>query len=168
MIELCGTASSFFADAKRAVRKCPTLFDWGQSLLILALFTLAAGVTNAVEPLFKFSVTPDPSGLLAIAAVAFLVPALAEELVFRVVLGGRTGRIRAGLAILAFMLWHPLQVWLGLPMAQPVFIEPGFLAITALLGLTCTVLYRRSGSIWPAILLHWLLVVAWKGLTLPA
>lgn len=112
--------------------------------------------------------TPDPSGLLAIAAVAFLVPALAEELIFRVVLGGRTGQIRAGLAILAFMLWHPVQVWLGLPMAQPVFVEPGFLVITALLGLTCTLLYRRSGSIWPPILLHWLLVVAGKGLTLPA
>ncbi|MFY0636840.1 MAG: CPBP family intramembrane metalloprotease [Maricaulis maris] len=105
--------------------------------------------------------------MLAVAAVAFIIPGLTEELVFRVVLGGRTGRIRAALAITAFVLWHPIQVWLGLPMAQTLFLEPGFLAITAALGLACTMAYRFSGSIWPAVILHWLVVVGWKGVTAP-
>ena len=167
MIELCGTASSFFADAKRAVRTWPGLATWGQSLLILAAFVVATLTINKVEPLFTFAVTNDPAGLLAVAAAAFIIPGLTEELVFRVGLGGRTGRIRAALAIAAFVLWHPVQVWLGLPMAQALFLEPGFLAITAMLGLACTIAYRASGSIWPPVMMHWLVVVGWKGLTVP-
>lgn len=104
---------------------------------------------------------------IAIAAVAILVPALAEEMVFRVVLAGRTGWLRGGLALAAFVLWHPVQAWFGLPMAQPVFMEPAFLAIAALLGLVCTLAYRRSVSVWPAVMIHWLTVVAWKGLAVP-
>ncbi|WP_297736806.1 CPBP family glutamic-type intramembrane protease [uncultured Maricaulis sp.] len=167
MIELCGTASSYFADAKRAVRTWPGLANWGQSLLILAAFVVATLTINKVEPLFKFAVTDDLQALLAIAAVAFFIPALAEELIFRVGLAGRKGGVRAALAIAAFVLWHPLQVWLGLPMAQDLFLNPGFLAITAALGLACTMAYRTGGSIWPAVLIHWLVVVGWKGVTAP-
>ena len=52
-----------------------------------------------------------------------------------------------------------------MPMAQPMFLEPAFLAIVALLGAVCTISWRRSGSVWPAVMIHWLSVVAWKGLT---
>ena len=83
-------------------------------------------------------------------------------MVFRVLLGGRTGWLRAALALAAFVLWHPVQVWLGLPMAQPAFLEPAFLAIVALLGLVCTLAWRRSGSVWPAVMIHWGTVVLWK------
>lgn len=168
MIELCGTASSYFADAKRAVRTWPGLSIWWQSILIFTLFIAATLAINKVEYLFNFSVTDDPIELLAVAALAILVPALTEEMVFRVGLAGRRGRIRAILAMAAFVLWHPVQVWLGLPMAQALFLEPGFLAITAALGLACTIAYRTSGSIWPAVVMHWLVVVGWKGLTVPA
>ncbi|MEA1942191.1 MAG: CPBP family glutamic-type intramembrane protease [Pseudomonadota bacterium] len=99
---------------------------------------------------------------IAIAVIAILVPALAEEMVFRVVLAGRTGWLRAGLALAAFVLWHPVQVWLGLPMAQPVFLEPAFLVIVAALGVVCTVAYRTSGAVWPPVAIHWGTVVLWK------
>jgi len=139
--------------------------DWGQSLLLFAIFALMAVYLGQHEPLFKLSVTEDWGHLFALAAAAIIVPALAEELVFRVLLAGRTGLLRAGIALAAFVLWHPLQVWLGLPMAQPMFLELAFLAIVALLGAVCTISWRRSGSVWPAVLIHWLSVVAWKGLT---
>jgi hypothetical protein len=42
--------------------------------------------------------------------------------------------------------------------------RPAFLAITAALGLACTISWRRSSSIWPAVALHWAVVVMWKGL----
>ncbi len=167
MIERCGTASSIFADATSAVRTWPRLSDWGQSLLLFAVFALIAAYLGQHESLFKFSLTDEWRPFIAIAAAAILVPALAEEMVFRVLLGGRTGWLRAALALTAFVLWHPVQVWLGLPMAQPVFLEPGFLAIVALLGLACTLAWHRSGSVWPAVMIHWLTVVAWKGLTVP-
>ncbi len=134
---------------------------------MIALFLILSATINKVEPIFNFAVTDDLTGLLAVAAVAIILPALAEELVFRVGLAGRKGRIRAALAIAAFVLWHPLQVWLGLPMAQALFVEPGFLAIAAALGLACTIAWRISGSVWPPMVMHWLVVVGWKGLTVP-
>lgn len=141
----------------------PRPADWRQSLLLFAIFALIAIYLGQHEPLFKFSVTDEWGPFIAFAAVAILVPALAEEMVFRVVLAGRTGWLRAGLALATFVLWHPVQVWFGLPMAQPVFLEPAFLAIVALLGLVCTISWRRSGSVWPAVAMHWATVVAWKG-----
>lgn len=119
------------------------------------------------ENLFKFALTDEWQAFAVVALAAFFIPALAEEMVFRVWLGGRTGWIRGGLAVTAFVVWHPAQVWLGLPMAQDLFLEPAFLAITALLGLTCTLAYRLSASIWPPVLIHWVTVVLWKGLTAP-
>jgi len=109
----------------------------------------------------------DPNAFLLLAVIAFFAPALGEELVFRGVFQPRSvSRSKdQGLAILSlagFVLWHPVQVWLGLPMAQPVFTEPAFLLLVAILGALCTALTHRSGSLWPAILLHWLVVIGWK------
>ena len=162
MIERCGTASSIFADATSVVRTWPRLSEWGQSLLLFGVFALIAAYLGQHESLFKFSLTDEWRPFIVVAVIAILVPSLAEEMVFRVLLGGRTGWLRAGIAIAAFVLWHPVQVWLGLPMAQPVFLEPAFLAIVALLGLVCTVAYRTSGAIWPPVAIHWGTVVLWK------
>ena len=68
---------------------------------------------------------------------------------FRVALAGRQGFWRAALALALFVLWHPAQVWLGL-------------LIAAALGLTCTLAWRMTGSIWPAVAIHWVTVVGWK------
>ena len=136
--------------------------EWGQSLLLFAVFALIAAYLGQHESLFKFSVTDEWGPIIAFSTVAILVPALAEEMVFRVVLAGRTGWLRAGLALAAFVLWHPVQVWLGLPMAQPVFLEPAFLVIVAALGVVCTVAYRTSGAVWPPVAIHWGTVVLWK------
>ena len=102
--------------------------------------------------------------LLAVAALGFFIPALGEEMLFRVGLAGLKGFWRATLALALFVLWHPVQVWLDLPMAQPAFLEPGFLLIAAALGLACTIAWRMTGSIWPAVVIHWVTVVGWKAL----
>lgn len=119
------------------------------------------------ENLFKFALIDEWRAFAIVAVAAFLLPSLLEELVFRVWMGGKRGWFRAIAAISAFVLWHPLQVWLNLPMAQPLFLEPVFLAITGLLGLACTIAYRISGSVWPPVVIHWITVIAWKGLTVP-
>ncbi|WP_300542061.1 CPBP family glutamic-type intramembrane protease [Maricaulis sp.] len=167
MIELCRTASSFFADAIRAARTWPDTHEWRQTFLIFAILLLAATLVSKVEYTFNFSAPGGRTGLLAIAAVAIVVPALGEEMVFRVLLAGRRGWWRGTVALAAFVLWHPAQVWLGLPMAQDVFLNPGFLVIVAALGLGCTVAYRTSGSIWPPVAIHWAMVVVWKGTIAP-
>lgn len=162
MIETCGIASSFFADAKRAVRTWPGWREWGQTLVLFALFLAFAALVNKVEYLFNFSAPDDWGALLAIAALAIAVPAFAEEMVFRVGFASRSGWLRCGIALVLFVVWHPVQVWLGLPMAQDMFLKPGFLAIVAALGLVCTMAYRTSGSIWPPVAIHWAMVVVWK------
>lgn len=146
----------------------PRPADWGQSLLLFGVFALIAIYLGQHEALFNLSAPRDWGQLLALAALALVIPALAEEMVFRVMMAGRTGRLRGSIALAAFVLWHPVQAWLGLPTAQPVFLEPAFLATVALLGLICTISWRRSGSVWPAVVMHWATVVAWKGLTAPA
>ena len=163
MMKTCGTASSLFADATLALRTSPTWRGWREALFLLAVLCVFAAVLGTNAGLFTFSWTTDWPRLIAIALVAIIIPALAEEMVFRILLAGRRGVWRAGMALTLFILWHPAQLWLGLPMAQPVFADPAFLAIAAALGLACTISYRRSGSVWPAVAMHWAVVVMWKG-----
>ena len=109
----------------------------------------------------------DPPGFLALAAAAVLVPALGEELVFRGLLqprrlSGAWAYLGAVLSLGLFTLWHPIQVWTGWFTGQAVFLDPGFLIVVAGLGLACTLSIHRSGSLWPAIAMHWIVVVVWK------
>lgn len=105
--------------------------------------------------------------MVLIALIALILPALGEELVFRGVLqpprmDGPRAIIASGASLAAFIVWHPVQVGLGLPSAQPVFLDPAFLAMAGALGLVCTVLVHRSGSLWTAVFVHWAVVVVWK------
>lgn len=168
MLRRCGTASSLFAHAAGVFRPPAQLRHYWQSLVITALFLVVSGYVGLWSGLFKVAWAVEWPSFAIVAAVTFVVPSLAEELVFRAGLAGRTGSIRAAAALVAFILWHPAQVWLGLPMAQDVFLDGRFLMITGALGATCTLLYRLTRSIWPAVILHWLVVLAWKGLTAPA
>lgn len=109
----------------------------------------------------------DPDAFLLLAVIALIVPALGEELVFRGILQPRQfdaagDWILSALSLVAFIAWHPIQVWLGLPMAQAVFTDPSFLTLVAVLGALCTALTHRSGSLWPSVILHWSVVVIWK------
>lgn len=137
--------------------------DGLEALLLLAVLCVFALVIGMDAGLFTFTRTTDWPGLIAVALIAIIIPALGEEMIFRVLLAGRSGYWRGGAALALFVLWHPAQLWLGLPMAQPAFANPAFLAIAAALGLACTISWRRSGSIWPAVAMHWAVVVMWKG-----
>ena len=41
------------------------------------------------------------------------------------------------------------------------FQQPAFLGLTYILGASCTYLYLQTGSIWPAIIWHWVVVALW-------
>ena len=170
MIKLCGSASSIFAAAARALRPPKHFRAWGETLIALALIGILAFGLGSASAAITFS-HPDLNGedtrqLLMLALVAIFVPSLFEELIFRAALPSLLGRdLRAEIFSLgAFILWHPAQTLLHLPFGQPIFLDPVFLLIVAALGISCSVLYRRSGSLLPAIVLHWLVVVSWKAL----
>ena len=109
----------------------------------------------------------DWSVLPMTLALAVLVPALGEELVFRGLLTpGRDDGVGPWRAILPstalFVLWHVFEALTFMPQAAPVFLRADFLATTAVLGLACGWLRWRTGSLWPAVLLHWLEVAGWQ------
>ncbi|MDO9336261.1 MAG: CPBP family glutamic-type intramembrane protease [Caulobacter sp.] len=97
----------------------------------------------------------------------FFVPAIGEEAVFRgLMVPGRAEPANPARAIvlstLLYVLWHPLEGFTFLPGARDLFSRPDFLFVTGLLGLACALTRWRTGSIWPAVLLHWAAVVVWK------
>jgi len=61
----------------------------------------------------------------------------------------------------AFVLWHPANALTINTTASALFLNPAFLLIVALLGITCSVSYVLSRSLWTPIIIHWLTVVIW-------
>jgi len=113
---------------------------------------------------------PSSPGRLALNAASLLVmPALGEELLFRVALlphplegvGLVSTLLWGALSVGLFTAYHPLASRLWYPAGRRVFSDPRFLVPCALLGLICVLAYQASGSLWLPLLLHWVVVVVW-------
>jgi predicted Abi (CAAX) family protease len=113
---------------------------------------------------------PSPRTMLPCAGRLFF-PAFGEELVFRgLLLPSALNGVQPlellpwmGLSIGLFVAWHGLKGRLS-RQAQRRFRsdDPRVLIQTALLGVGCTTVYVVSGSLWWAVLLHWLALVLWR------
>lgn len=153
---------------RRALRTWPDPAGWARlaieaAWLVPVLLVLAfAGDLMTWRPRFDAQIA-------RLALVAFIVPALGEELLFRAALLPdarlQTVPLRPVLLSTAlFVLWHPPQGWIFGPHWQAMMLDPWFLACVAALGIACARLYLFTGSIWPPVLLHWSAVVGWKAL----
>lgn len=121
----------------------------------------AIGLTTGLYALGSGDLTALPLTLLTV----LFVPALGEEAVFRgLMVPSRPERpaIPIVVSTVLYVLWHPLEAFTFLPGARDLFARPDFLLVTGLLGLACAITRWRTGSIWPAVLLHWAAVVVWK------
>lgn len=132
---------------------------------IYAATALALGLGTGL-----FQVDPIIMGWAPLLALALLVsPSLIEEILFRGLLIPRDimqrGPLWTGLAIgystILYVLLHPLSALTNRPEAKPIFLDPVFLVIVALLGITCGYSYVVSKSLWTPILIHWATVVVW-------
>ncbi len=148
-------------DTLAALKRLP---DLRAALEGLALFivVLIAGAWAASQGVLVLHPVPRDH-VAAISISAFILPALTEEIAFRGWVR-RGAPIAAVASLLAYILWHPLQAWLGLPFGRPEFLDPAFLGLVAWLGLACTLARLRSGSVWPSVAIHWGVVVIWKSL----
>ena len=132
----------------------------------VAVVTLAAmGTIGFATGLYHL--TPTQPGLALRLLTVLVIPALGEEAVFRGLLTpGSDETTRPGGAIALstglYTLWHVVEALTFLPAAAPVFLRPDFLLCCAILGLGCAILRWRTGSLWPAVILHWALVVVWQ------
>ncbi len=111
----------------------------------------------------------DPGFLLGLGALAGFGTALAEEALFRGVLlkPRRRGESGLGAALLSaalFALWHPFQTFFYRPLWEAHAWAWWFLLGTGLLGFICARLTFATRSLWPAIVLHWLVAIGWKTL----
>ncbi|NEO84337.1 MAG: CPBP family intramembrane metalloprotease [Spirulina sp. SIO3F2] len=156
--------------------RIPTRQDWRQTLIVLVVYGAIALPIAIHFQLFTWSPWPaaqfwSGSGLKLILGTLFL-PALAEEIIFRVLLlphPSETIRLRIvllwiGMSLGLFMVYHPLNALTLFPHGNPTFFQPVFLSLAGLLGFACTMLYRQTGSLWTIVLVHWFVVVIWLGL----
>lgn len=153
---------------KQRLTRIPSLRDWGEAVGLLLVFAAFSGVIALIfGPGAVLSTRDLNIPIWMFLPVSFVVPSMLEEAVFRGVLQPAKGTglrsvMLAALSFCLFIVWHPVQVWFGLPMAQDLFLSPVFLALVAGLGLCTTLSVHRSGSLWTAIFIHWSVVVAWK------
>ena len=109
----------------------------------------------------------NTTGLACRLAGTFVAPAIGEELVFRgLLIPGRaeSPRFVGALAVSTgvFILWHVVEAETFLRAAAPMFLRADFLACAATLGVGCAVVRRLTGSLWPAVALHWIMVAIWQ------
>jgi len=121
------------------------------------------GFSTGLYALHPANLSGMPLRLLAV----LIAPAIGEEAIFRGLLV--PDRLEAprplaplAFAILIFVLWHLVEAHTFLPSAAPLFDRPDFLTCAALLGTGCAWIRWRTGSIWPGVALHWVMVTIWQ------
>lgn len=153
-----------------AVSTIPTVKDWLWSagfLFIFAILSLPIGFQMSFLKL-------DTSTLswklvVRVLGISLILPAITEELFFRVLLLPHPSEntsvltlwLWSAISLAMFIVYHPLNALTFFPAGRTTFKTAVFLSLAALLGITCTLAYFHSGSIWPPVAIHWLVVVVW-------
>ncbi|MGP1385215.1 MAG: CPBP family glutamic-type intramembrane protease [Thainema sp.] len=153
--------------------KWPTLTDWGFAIAVLLLYACIALPQGLRQGFLRYC-PPAELGLsipqqVKLMLLLFLMPALLEELVMRVLLLPhptegvlpQTWLIWSVISLVIFVVYHPLNALTFYPAGNPTFFQPIFLVLSGLLGLVCTVIYLQTGSLWLIAIAHWLVVVIW-------
>ena len=149
---------------KRSLLIWPNANGWAQCLYIGALSLLLIAIIAGFGGLLVWQPRLDGWPLRLISVMC--VPAFSEELFFRGLLVPDRGEVRQPiiwitLAILIFVAWHIFEALVLLPGAR-LFLSPLFLLCAGILGTACALMRYQTGSIWPAVILHGLLVWTWQ------
>jgi predicted Abi (CAAX) family protease len=99
----------------------------------------------------------------------FLMPALVEEIGFRLLLIPHPIETAISsdiylwsiVSLCLFILYHPFNALMFYKLGDPTFMDWRFLTLTGLLGGVCTIAYLATGSIWSPVLIHWIVVGSW-------
>jgi predicted Abi (CAAX) family protease len=145
----------------------PTASGWLWTVLLFVCFAASSLVVLRLSGLFRFSPSRLPLRYnLLLFLIAFFTPSLPEEALYRALLLPPLDEARAlfwiALSLFLYVIAHPLLAFLIMHSYRPIFYKPAFLLIVALLGISCTLAFYLTGSIWPPILIHWATIVLWK------
>ena len=163
-----GKALSLKIYGERLLTSLTTLPNARGWLLCLAVSAITLATMAAIGfGTGLYHLTPTQPGLPLRLLTVILIPALGEEIPFRGLLVPGPGESRrpwlaVGVSTALYTGWHVVEALTFLPGAAGVFLRPDFLACCAVLGLGCAITRLKTGSIWPAVFLHWLLVVVWQ------
>ncbi|WP_310412639.1 type II CAAX prenyl endopeptidase Rce1 family protein [Chamaesiphon sp. OTE_8_metabat_110] len=152
----------------------PNLAGW---LLGLGLLIGYAVVALSIGFRSKFlTFTPEPANLqsglwrqIRSWIGLFLMPALVEECLFRLLLIPHPIETDSWLhvsgasliSLILFIGYHPLNARTFYSLGNPTFMDWRFLTLTGLLGGVCTISYLATGAIWVAVMIHWVVVGVW-------
>lgn len=149
-----------------SVKTWPDTTGWIQSVGVgvLTLMTLGAvGLSTGLYLPHRANLTGMPLRLLTV----LFVPAIGEEAVFRGLLVPSRAEVAQPWAPLVlatgiFVAWHLVEAATFLRGAAPLFDRADFLLCAALLGAGCGWMRWRTGSLWPGVTLHWVMVTIWQ------
>jgi len=153
-----------------ALLTVPTLESWlitALLLLIIALTCLPIGFQSGLLDIRVLHLSF--LGIVKILVSRFFFPCFAEELLFRVLLlpsptpntSVNIQLTRALISLVLYVIGHPIFAALFYQKAFGVFTNPGFLLSTLILGITLTISYWHSRSIWTPVVIHWIVVIVW-------
>ena len=170
MDQLTAAAASSLGRLRRrlwsSLTTWPDAAGWRYSAGVGAAALAAIGALGLATGLYA----PHPANLAGMPLrllTVLLAPAIGEELVFRgLLVPGRAETARPGvaltLAVFIFVMWHIVEAETFLSRAAPMFERPDFLVCAAILGGGAGLVRWHTGSLWPAVALHWLMVTLWQ------
>ena len=139
-----------------------------KSLIPVPIFVCVSLAIGLYAGLFSICIIDSPM-LAVLPFTLFIFPSLLEEAFFRGILIPNDATSQSKRRIItyivistaAFVLWHPANALTINRTAAGIFLDPAFLLIVTLLGITCSISYVFSRSLWTPIIIHWLTVVVW-------
>ena len=153
-----------------AVVIVPTAREWIATAGILTIYAAIALPVGLRTGFLRLGLTGEPIAKTVVGLFRlFFAPALVEELCFRVAMVPHpVERVSewelvawAIVSMVVYILYHPLMASSGYAKGKPTFFQPAFLGLVGMLGIACLVAYRITGSVWPAVAIHWIVMVVW-------
>jgi predicted Abi (CAAX) family protease len=148
----------------------PTLAGWLLTLQLLFGYAVVALTIGFKSRFLRFTSLDDKLGKNIRSSIQlFLMPALVEEIAFRLLLIPHPIETATSsniylwslIALSLFIVYHPFNALTLYKLGNPTFMDWRFLTLTGLLGGVCTIAYLTTSSIWSAVIIHWLAVGLW-------
>ncbi len=152
-----------------AVSTMPDRTDWLITVLVVVAYSAIALPIGFWSGFLKVDRQTSWRTIIGVIVGCLLSPGISEEIWFRVLMlphkqenaSGLTLGLWVSLSLALFIVYHPLNGLTFYPVGRSTFLNPVFLLLAALLGVACSIAYLQSGSVWPAVLIHWLAVTVW-------
>ena len=153
----------------KAITTLPNYSSLIKMSILLSTYGLFAIFLGFSTNFLQWNLCKSKQLIFKIMATSLIAPALIEEIFFRVLLlPYPLKQIQASswftwslLSLFLFVIYHPVNAFTFFPQAKETFGNPVFLVLTTGLGVSCTLIYWQSGSLWLPVFVHWLVVVIW-------